>query len=87
MANVEDAWTGRRWDVVKTGEGSNTTISGQLISIGVMGRISVSRSVLSTWQGNSPRRKRRGERESDSLFRSFHSLIWSVRVALFICLF
>lgn len=79
---MEDVWTERRWDVVETGEGSNTAITAQLISIGVTERISVTPSMFTQpgRESSSENEEERRERKSESLYQyqSIHSVSQSI---------
>lgn len=62
MVSVWRMYGQRRWDEVETGEGSNTTITMQLISIGVTKRISVTPSMFTQPGGESSKKEQeRGE--------------------------
>lgn len=60
---VENVWTETRWDVVEKGEGSNTAITVQLISIGVTERISVTPSMFTQPSKKSSSEKEKERRE------------------------
>lgn len=87
--SVENVWTERRWDVVETGEGSNTAITAQLISIGVTERISVTPSMFTQpgRESSSNKEEERRGRKSDSFFQSIHSSSHYVHLISFMCLF
>lgn len=72
---MENVWTERRWDVVETGEGSNTAITAQLISIGVTERISVTPSMFTQpgRESSSEKDKERREKKSESFYQSIYS--------------
>ncbi len=88
--SVEIVWTETRWDVVEKGEGSNTAITIQLISIGVTERISVTPSMFTqpSKESSSEKDEDRREGKSKSLFRPFiHSdVFWDSLLYIFLCI-
>lgn len=62
--SADNVWAERRWDMVETGEGSNTAITAQLISIGVTERISVTPSMF-TQAGRESSSKKQAERTGE----------------------
>lgn len=73
---MENEWTKMGWGVLETGEGSNTAITTQLISIDVTERISVTPSMFIQPGSDPPLKKgKKGgkQRVDNSTSPSIHS--------------